>query len=131
MPSGRCFEADLGPMTPTGQGGESTVYALDLIPHQVYKRYASKAQRGREADLAELIRLPGEMRHEHRELLIKMAAWPQMAVFDGGALVGVVIPARPTSSGIRHCCLELFVRCPSCSSPRRSASGCDGPRSVR
>lgn len=96
MPSGRCVEPDLGPMTALSQGGESIVYALDLIPQQLYKRYSQDVRTDRESDLISLIDLPGAMRDEHRDLVIERTAWPQRAVFsEGGALVGVVIPRAP------------------------------------
>lgn len=88
---------DIGPMEYLARGGQATVHRLtsfrlpDVQGELVLKKY-KKGQGPPPHGLNAIVGIRNEMEVSAKAKLDSLAAWPTRVVFDGGDLVGVLIP---------------------------------------
>jgi hypothetical protein len=88
-----------------GEGGAAKIYRCETADGKpmVLKRYHEETLEDLDAEaLRDLIDWPAQLPVNDRERLMKICAWPQAAVSDGGAVIGVLMDAAPTKFFFRR-----------------------------
>jgi hypothetical protein len=97
--------ADLDVGAPLGEGGAAEIHRCKTPDGRpmVFKRYLDVALEHLDADtLRHVIAWPAQLPEDDRDRLLRLCAWPQATVTDGGAVIGLLMDEAPTKFFFRR-----------------------------